>query len=288
MKGLDKLKDYLPDYQGRILYKFLIVALIVFLSSLFFQLLFDSVPRIFSGNIILRVLAPFTPVLGSLTILSIGFSLVYSFWRVRDKYLNKFGELAYQKAFKIVVTSIPMIFSIVAHSFFPSDFIIPFTDTQNINWYFAYPLLDYLIRPSIISFIIRISISIVFIAIMMILMRKVLKVFGIDYMGLVYIYYPEGSNIQDHEIYSILRHPTYHCLMLLMMGAFFLRFSLYSIMYFIIFIIGINIHIKFVEEKELIERFGEGYEKYKKKVPALFVKFKDLKKYFSFIFKKKQ
>ncbi|MFX1452514.1 MAG: hypothetical protein ACFFCM_16880, partial [Promethearchaeota archaeon] len=63
-------------------------------------------------------------------------------------------------------------------------------------------------------------------------------------------------------------------------------FSMYSILYFLIFLIGINIHLKFVEEKELIERFGEDYIKYKKMVPALFIRFKDLKKYFSIIFKK--
>ncbi|MFX1305028.1 MAG: methyltransferase family protein, partial [Promethearchaeota archaeon] len=87
-----------------------------------------------------------------------------------------------------------------------------------------------------------------------------------------------------HEIYSILRHPTYHTLMLFSIGSIFFRFSIYSIIYFLIFIIGINIHIKFVEERELIKRFGEQYIKYKKNVPALFVRFKDLKKYLSFIF----
>jgi protein-S-isoprenylcysteine O-methyltransferase Ste14 len=48
--------------------------------------------------------------------------------------------------------------------------------------------------------------------------------------------------------------------------------------------IGINIHIKFVEERELIDRFGDDYIKYRESVPALFVKLKDLKKYFSIIF----
>ena len=117
-------------------------------------------------------------------------------------------------------------------------------------------------------------------------MSKTLKVFGIDYMGLVYIYYPEGSTLQNHEIYSILRHPTYHTLMLLSIGGIFLRTSIYSIIYLIIFLIGFNIHLTFVEEKELIRRFGEGYIKYKEEVPAFFVKLRDLKKYFFFVFKK--
>ena len=34
-------------------------------------------------------------------------------------------------------------------------------------------------------------------------------------------------------------------------------------------VIGINIRLKFVEEKELIERFGQDYRDYKKKVPII-------------------
>ena len=112
---------------------------------------------------------------------------------------------------------------------------------------------------------------------------KTLKVFGIDNMALVYVYYPEESNLQNHEIYSILRHPTYHGLMLISIGSIFLRFSIYSIIYFIIFIVGINIHLKFVEERELIKRFGDSYLNYKKTVPAFLVKVRDLKKYYHFI-----
>jgi protein-S-isoprenylcysteine O-methyltransferase Ste14 len=200
--------------------------------------------------------------------------------------LSEYGELAYQKAFKFIVPSIPMIISVVIHGFFPSDFIVPFNDAQNLNWYLAYPLLDFLLYISITSLVIRLIFFFLFICTMMVLMSKILKVFGIDYMALVYIFYPEESSLQNHEIYSILRHPTYHCLMLLSIAGMFLRFSIYSILYFVIFIIGINIHIKFVEEKELIERFGQGYKIYKEEVPAFFIKIKDLKKYFKIIFTK--
>jgi protein-S-isoprenylcysteine O-methyltransferase Ste14 len=239
-----------------------------------------------SNIVILQLLAPFFPIFGSLIILSIGFTLIHSFWRLRDKYLSVYGELAYQKAFKLVVTSIPMIISVVIHSFFPSDFLVLFRDSQNLNWFLAYPFLDFFLNSSMITLAIRLIFFLLFVSNMMVLMSKILKVFGIDYMGLVYVYYPKESTLQNHEIYSILRHPTYHCLMLLSIAGVFLRFSIYSIIYYVIFMIGINIHIKFVEEKELIERFGEGYIKYKEEVPAFFVRVKDLKKYFSIIFKK--
>jgi protein-S-isoprenylcysteine O-methyltransferase Ste14 len=286
MKGIDKLREKLPDYQGKSLRKFMLVAFIVFLTSLSFQLFMDSIPRIFKENSILQFLAPYTPIIGSLIILCIGLTLVESVWRVRDKYLEKYGELAYQKAFILVVVSIPMIISVMIHGFFPIDFIVPFDNIQNLNWFLAYPILDLFFRVSAYSLIIRIVFFIMFIGFFVAFMNKTLYVFGIDYMSLLYLYYPEGSTLQNHEVYSILRHPTYHCLILLSIGGMFLRSSIYSIIYFVIFLIGINIHLKFVEEKELIERFGDGYRKYKEEVPAFFVKLKDLKKYFAFIFRK--
>ncbi|MHA1933486.1 MAG: methyltransferase family protein [Promethearchaeota archaeon] len=286
MKGIEKLREKLPDYQEKSLNKFFILAFISFLGSLLFQLFMDSLPRIFEENIIVQFIAPFTPIFGSLIILCLGFMIVGSFWRVRDKYLTKYGELAYQKAFRKVVVSIPMIISVMIHSFFPTDFIVPFDNIQNLNWFLAYPILDLFFSSLIYSLIIRLLLFFIIIGFFVVFMNKTLAVFGIDYMSLLYIFYPEGSNLQNHEVYSILRHPTYHCLMLLGIGSMFLRTSIYSIIYFVIFLIGINIHIKSVEEKELIERFGDGYKKYKEEVPAFFVRLKDLKKYFSFIFTK--
>ncbi|MHA2181556.1 MAG: hypothetical protein ACXAAH_09050, partial [Promethearchaeota archaeon] len=65
MKGIDKLKEKLPNYQEKSLRRFILAALIVFLSSLFFQLFMDSIPRMFRENSLLQFLAPFTPIFGS-------------------------------------------------------------------------------------------------------------------------------------------------------------------------------------------------------------------------------
>ena len=286
MKGLEKLRAKLPDYQGKKIFKFVIIFAIMVISSILFQLLMDSLPRIFINVSSLQVLAPFTPIFGSLIMLFIGFILIWTFWRSRDKYLSKYGELAYQKAIKFGVFGLPMVISVMIHSFFPIDLIVQYQDTYNISWYLGTPITDLLFNSSIIFFYIRLVLWIIFVGLGMAVIRKALKIFGIDYMGLVYVYYPDESTLQDHEIYSILRHPTYHTIMLFSIGSIFFRFSIYSIIYFIIFIIGINIHLKFVEEKELIQRFGDSYKKYKENVPALFVRFRDLKQYFSIIFKK--
>ncbi|MFX1460748.1 MAG: hypothetical protein ACFFBT_14895, partial [Promethearchaeota archaeon] len=76
MKGLEKLKEKLPDYQGKVKLIFLIVVFIVFLSSLTFQLIMDSLPRILGKVNILQVLELLTPIFGSLIVLTIGFILV--------------------------------------------------------------------------------------------------------------------------------------------------------------------------------------------------------------------
>ncbi|MFX0057386.1 MAG: methyltransferase family protein [Candidatus Hodarchaeota archaeon] len=284
MKGVEKFREKLPDYQGKRFLLFIAVVLVTLASSLVFQLFMDSLPRIFGDVAILQILAPFTPIIGSLIVLTIGFSIVYNFWRVREQYLMRYGKLAYQKAFKFVVIGVPMVITIIIHSFLPTDLIVPYDDINSISQYLAKPIFDIFFDVSILCFLFRILFFIFFLAIGLRVVNVALKVFGIDYMGLIYIFYPEESTLQNHEIYSIIRHPTYHTLMLLSISSIFFRFSIYSFIYFLIFIIGINIHIKFVEEKELIERFGEQYKKYKKEVPALIVRFKDLKKYLSLIF----
>jgi len=285
MKGIEKLREKLPDYHGKKIYRFNLIALITFLCSLGFQLILDSLPRIFPDFKILQILAPFAPVFGSLFIAIIGLLIVYNFWRVREKKLNKSKEKAYQASFIFVATGIPMVISVIIHSFFPSDFIIPNQNTESLSWFLAHPLTDSVNEYSLIFFYLRLLFFIVFLVLGLIMAVKSLKTFGIDYMALVYVYYPEESTLQNHEIYSILRHPTYHGLLMLGIGSIFLRCSIYSFIYLLIFFIGINLHLKFVEEKELIRRFGESYRNYRKEVPAFFVKWKNLRKYVRFIFR---
>jgi protein-S-isoprenylcysteine O-methyltransferase Ste14 len=104
------------------------------------------------------------------------------------------------------------------------------------------------------------------------MMIRSLQVFGIDYMAVVYLYFPEESKIQDHKIYSVLRHPMYTGILLVGLGGMFYTFTLYSIIFFIVELSAFYIHIHFVEERELVERFGPSYQEYMKKVPAFFVR----------------
>jgi len=286
MKGIDQLRKKLPDYQGRKIRVFGVIAIIVFVTSLMIQLVLDSIPRFFRSINILQVIAPLTPIIGPLIIISIGFLVVRKFWRVRDKYLSKYGIKAYQKAFKFVVIGIPMLFSVIVHSFFPTDLIIPYRIDDTISRYLGVPISGLILGFPFYILYIRLILSILFVGLGLTVISKALNFFGFDYMALVYIFYPEESTLQNHEIYSILRHPTYHALLLISIGSIFFSFSIYSVIYFLIFLVGLNIHLKYVEERELVQRFGGEYEKYRETIPAFFVKIKDLKRYFSTLFKK--
>ncbi|MHA1340109.1 MAG: hypothetical protein ACTSRZ_10765 [Promethearchaeota archaeon] len=41
------------------------------------------------------------------------------------------------------------------------------------------------------------------------MLARAISVFGIDYMAVVYLYFPEESEVIENETYSVLRHPTY-------------------------------------------------------------------------------
>jgi len=122
-----------------------------------------------------------------------------------------------------------------------------------------------------------------FLIIAMMTVRSAILTFGLDYMGLVYLYFPEESEVQQHEICSVLRHPTYFAVVCLAVGGFMIRMSVFSFVFLILLDIGLLAHIRFVEEEELIERFGESYLEYQKQVPALHVRIRNLRTYFRFL-----
>jgi len=101
-------------------------------------------------------------------------------------------------------------------------------------------------------------------------------------MTVVYLYFPEESEVQDHEIYSVVRHPVYMGGVILGAVAMIFRFSVYSILLFVIVYLIFRLQIR-REEAELIERFGAGYAEYRKKVPALHVKPRNFKSFIKFL-----
>ena len=112
-----------------------------------------------------------------------------------------------------------------------------------------------------------------------------LQSFGLDYMALVYLYFPEEGRLQEYEIYSVFRHPAYSGVLTAAFGGMLFTFTPYSIIFFIAFMTAFYMHVYLVEEKELVSRFGESFQEYRKKVPALVIKPQKVKTLLVFLLK---
>jgi protein-S-isoprenylcysteine O-methyltransferase Ste14 len=282
MKGVSKLRSKLPAYEGRRLGILGIIAILSMFVGLGIQLLFDIFPRLLPTVPVLFQLEPFLPVAGSILVSATALVLVSSLWRKRDAMRARYGNLAYQKMVPRGLVGVCFVFSLAIHSYvsvrsLPAGALLnPLTGTlsQSVLPWFGVPLgLDLMFRA-----VLGAGLAVTAIATAL----RALLQFGVDYMLVVYLYFPEESEVQNHNIYSVIRHPAYFSLTLLGFGALLSRASVYSLAFFLIIVATLRIHI-YVEEKELLQRFGEGYREYRKSVPGLYVHPRNLGKFFCYL-----
>lgn len=283
IKGMDRFHEHLPNYPGKKIRFFARLAAISALLSIFFMLVMDGIFRLLFYGDLLIILSPFGPILGVGIVELTGFLLVYSFWKKKDKLLQKLSNKAYQKALIYALIGIPCVLTVMIHTYFPTDFFIPISSMDSVTGFLSRSITEFFIGVNILDITIRSIIGFLLLCVGETTILRSLKVFGMDYMGLVYVYYPEESEVQRHEIYSILRHPTYFAIFIIALGGVIFRFSLYSIIFYVMLICGMMIHVRYVEEKELIKRFGDSYRDYQKNVPAILFKPKDLTKFIKFL-----
>ncbi|MHA1106898.1 MAG: methyltransferase family protein, partial [Promethearchaeota archaeon] len=269
LKGMDRFHGHLPDYPGKKIRFFARLAAISVILSLFFLVVMDGIFRLLLSGDLLVILSPFGPILGVGIVEFTGFLLVYLFWKKKDKLLQNLSNKAYQKALKYALIGIPCVIIAMFHTYFPTDLFIPISSVDYVTGFLSRSITEILIGFNIFDVTIRSIIGLLLLIVGITTAFRTLMVFGMDYMGLVYVYYPEESEIQHHEIYSILRHPTYFALLTLALGGVIVQFSLYSIIIYLMLICGMFIHIHYVEEKELIKRFGDSYKEYRKNVHAI-------------------
>lgn len=270
IKGINKFREKLPAFSGKKIILLPIFAIVSITFAILFLLVFDILPTSIStvGN--WAFIRPWLPIIGGLLLEILGLFLVFQMWFWRVRFKKKFGKLAYQRIF---FAGFMGIIFIIVNAFHP---LIRFETYYNGN---PGPILNYLIYP-ITSFmpniypilnVIQIILgTFVMLGAFLMLLHSMVD-FGFDYMTVVYLYFPEESQIKNNEIYSMLRHPTYSGAIMMSIGATITHLTIYSFVFLAIFIIGFAIHIRFVEEKELIQRFGNSYVEYRKKVHAFFV-----------------
>jgi protein-S-isoprenylcysteine O-methyltransferase Ste14 len=107
--------------------------------------------------------------------------------------------------------------------------------------------------------------------------------FGADNLALLYVYHPEEGKIINSSIYSILRHPVYAGVLRVGIGLALLNGNANAIAFAILMPLGFTGWILLVEEKELIERFGQSYLDYRKHTPAFWPQLHNMGKFIIFL-----
>ena len=209
-------------------------------------------------------------------------------WLWRDWLKNKYGQFSYLRIFPVGFTGIACVLSLSVNLFihywsFSSSFWI-----SSPLRFLTIPLEGYFYALGTVVFWTKIAFSVFFSGLGIMMIIRSLQTFGFDYMTVIYLYFPEESKIENHKIYSVLRHPTYTGALIVGLGGMFSTLTLYSVIFFLVYLAGFYIHVHFVEEKELIVRFGSSYQEYMKKVPAFFVKPSKLRVFFGFLLGKSE
>ena len=99
---------------------------------------------------------------------------------------------------------------------------------------------------------------------------RAVLVFGIDNLSLMYIYFPEESRLVSSNVYSVLRHPIYSAVLRLIFALVLWNGSPFALFAGVMAPLSMYVWVRTVEERELIERLGEGYRDYRRHVPAFF------------------
>jgi protein-S-isoprenylcysteine O-methyltransferase Ste14 len=281
IKGIDKFQHKVPILSGKKLFLLPLYAISILLICLSVMVRFDSLPEVMFGKAN-PLLLSFFPLIGELIICLVGLILVYQMWFWMDKLKAKYGPLSYQHIFIAGFTGVASILSLSINLFVHYWSFSPIFWQNSSIQFLTIPLDQYFFTIGALIFYLKIFFSFFFSVLGVAMIFRSLKTFGFDYMTVIYLYFPEESKIQNHKIYSVLRHPTYTGALLIGLGGMFFTLTIYSIIFFLIYFLTFYIHIHFVEEKELITRFGSSYQEYIKKVPAFFVspkKFKILLKF---------
>ncbi len=278
LKGFAKFREKVPILEGKkviILPIYLLVVVLVFVTTISLLYRVPTLSSPFSG---------FVPIGGILVIEFFALFLVFLMWNRKNKLLDAYPKTAYQRIIFIGLGGITVMIALAFNCLLPLAWIEPDVWRVPPFSYFGDSLFSLIDGNWLFVDIIRyILASLVLLVGIMTVIRSLLT-FGLDYMALVYLYYPEQSEVQHYDIYSILRHPTYAGLILICLAGFLFNFTVFHLLYFILFVTGFSIHIFFVEEKELITRFGDSYRVYRRKVPAIWVRPKQWKKFFYFLY----
>ncbi len=234
-QGLKQLRKHVPDLRspGRCALIGLIAITIIGLETAFFLAADHYWPSwTLDGQVIMITLA----------FLVIG----QFFWR-KKQYQERYKKRAYRNAFaRYALPGLAMMMAAVAHVAYMPGPAIP------VQWW----------TPGITL------IGVYFIIVGIALWARAIWAFGADNLAMLYVYFPEEGRMVQSTIYGLIRHPTYAAVVRIAFGLALLNGNWFAITFALLVPLGLTGWLRLVEEKELIERFGQIYAEYRRKVPA--------------------
>jgi protein-S-isoprenylcysteine O-methyltransferase Ste14 len=86
----------------------------------------------------------------------------------------------------------------------------------------------------------------------------------------MYVYFPEESRLVEASIYKVLRHPVYSGVLRMALVLVLWNGGAFALFAGARGLLSMTAWVRLVEERELIERFGDGYRCYRAQTPAFF------------------
>jgi protein-S-isoprenylcysteine O-methyltransferase Ste14 len=248
-KGIDILSKYVPELKsagGKARIAF--YAAILFIIVTIYFLITDQIPT--------------WSIDSQIIVIALGFLVLSLFFSRKQIYKEKYRELAYRKAFAHYgMPGQALIVAAITHAGYMNGPFIP------QGWW---TIVFFALGWFMLCFGALLWIRSVF-------------AFGADNLALLYVYHPEDGKIINSSIYSILRHPVYAGGLHVGIGLALLNGNANAIAFAILLPLGFTGWIRLVEEKELIERFGQSYLDYRKRTPAFRPRLRDFGAFFKFL-----
>jgi protein-S-isoprenylcysteine O-methyltransferase Ste14 len=204
-------------------------------------------------------LFPGAPLVGQAIVAALAFGILALFFGQRRRLRERHGPLAYQTAIYLYgLAGMPLIPVMVTHPGFVGG-------------------------ERVLPLVIGLPIAIYLWAVGLLLFYRAIMTFGIDTLAVTYVYFPEEGRLVDSRIYSVLRHPLYAGVLRIGIGLGAWRGTPMSLAVAASLPVGLSLWLWLVEERELLERFGEGYREYRRRVPAFVARPRDFPTLWGFL-----
>jgi protein-S-isoprenylcysteine O-methyltransferase Ste14 len=103
----------------------------------------------------------------------------------------------------------------------------------------------------------------------LLLFARAFQAAGVDTLFGVYVYYPDEGHQVDTQAYTVLRHPVYAALDRLTLAFGLWNGTAFALLLATVFVAVWHPAWYGIEERELVERFGDRYAGYREAVPAV-------------------